>query len=213
MKNRILVLSIAFLFLSLSPVFAEANDKYKAKTYFDLLKKAEKQDPKFDFTAFRLSYTKTKQYQPYGVPDIQGMRNAYAKKDFKKVLSIAEKVLKENYTDIDAQLYCMLAYKNLGNKKKEDFHHYMFQGLLYSLLNSGDGQSMKTAFVVTRIDEEYAVMKGLQVQPGKQELIHKGGKVYDKWYVNHRRVGKHVLYFDISIPFKAQQNKMLNKFK
>lgn len=205
MKMKILSLILGFIYLMTLTAMASPADKYTSDDYFKLLKQAKAQDPKLDFTALRLSYTKTKLYEPYDTPDLKGMKTAYDAKDWKKTLSVADGILKVNYTNIDAHLYCMLAYRGLGEKKKEEFHQYMFSGLLYSLLNSGKGDSPDSAFVVINIHEEYAVFKAIGAAPGKQKLEQIDGKFYDRWQVRHPRTGEHVLYFNIDIPFKAQE--------
>ena len=212
MKVKLMSLILGFICLMTIAAMASPADKYTSADYFKLLKQAEKQDPKLDFTALRLSYTKTKFYEPYDTPDFKGMKAAYDAKNWKKTLSISEGILKKNVTNIDAQLYAMLAYKELGNKKKADFHQYMFRGLLHSLLNSGEGDSPREAFVVISIHEEYAVFKAIHVMPGKQKLEQIDGSFYDKWQVKHSRTGDHTLYFNIDIPFKTMEARM-NKVK
>lgn len=205
MNIKLLFQILGIIFLLTSAAMASPADKYTSADYFRLLKQAKAQDPKLDFTALRLSYTKTKLYEPYTTPDLRSMSMAYEAKNWKKTLSCAEAILKTNYLDIDAHLYCMLAYRESGDKKKADFHRYMFQGLLHSLLQSGEGDSAKNAIVVITIQEEYAVFKAIRVAPGKQKLEQIDGHFYDKWQVKHNKTGEHTLYFNIDIPFKAQE--------
>ncbi len=208
MQNRSIILILGIIFLLTSAVMASPADKYKADDYFKLLKQAKAMDPKLDFTALRLSYTKTKLYQPYYTPDFKSINLAYDAKNWKKTISCADEILKKNYLDIDSHLYCMLAYKELGDKKKADFHQYMFRGLLHSLLQSGEGNSPKNAIVVITIQEEYAVLKAVRVTPGKQKLEQIDGHLYDKWQVKHNKTGEHTFYFNIDIPFKTQEEIM-----
>lgn len=84
----------------------------------------------------------------------------------------------------------------------------MFDGLLYSLLQSGEGDSPKNAFIVINIHEEYSVFRATGVTPGKQKLEQIDGMFYDKWQVKHPRTGEHVFYFNIDIPFRTQEARM-----
>jgi len=52
--------------------------------------------------------------------------------------------------------------------------HAVFIGLVRSVLGSGDGKSLETAFVVIAIDEEYAVMAALSLRLVSQALVNLG---------------------------------------
>jgi hypothetical protein len=51
------------------------------------------------------------------------------------------------------------------------------------VLESGDGKSPETAFVVIAVDEEYSVLKTASLTPVKQALVNPGGSAFDRFEV------------------------------
>lgn len=212
MSRKLEVIIIGFIFVLTSLVMASPADKYTSADYFKLLKRAKAQDPKLNFTALRLSYTKTKLYEPdYEVKNIIEVKNAFESEEWNKAISIAGEIFKGNYQNIDAHYFCMLSYQELQDKKKEELHRYMYNGLLQSVMNSGGGKgdTPQNAFVVISILEEYSVFRALEVSPYKEEVIKVGGSLYDKWQVKHPRTGKKIIYFNIDLLANTIQKKSI----
>lgn len=68
------------------------------------------------------------------------------------------------------------------------------------IMKSGDGQSVKTAYEVNSVDEEYELLDYLKLKPIMQKLIVKDGFFYDAITTNVK-----VIYF------KIKTKKLLNK--
>jgi hypothetical protein len=69
----------------------------------------------------------------------------------------------QNHLDVLAHKALALALEKVGNEALARRHNFIAQGLLRSLVNSGDGQSAATAFRVIRVDEEYALLYLLEL--------------------------------------------------
>jgi hypothetical protein len=77
-------------------------------------------------------------------------------------------------------------------------HRFAFYGLLESILASGDGRSMNTAFRVISVDEEYTVLSFMGETVSKQRLD--GG--VDVLELN-RKGAPNTMYFDVNIGLAA----------
>jgi hypothetical protein len=172
--------------------------------YDSLVKKLKSHDTGIDFTALRLSYTKTKDYTPYG--DNEKAKNAAfaARKNHNDAEAIkqAESVLEKNYVDMDMHFLCMVSYRQTGNEEKSAFHRAVAQGLVRSLSASGDGTSPEKAYVVISVAEEYFFLNVHGLKMIKTGIMAAGGHRYDKTDVENKKTGeKTTLYFNVDIPF------------
>jgi predicted RNA-binding protein associated with RNAse of E/G family len=78
---------------------------------------------------------------------------------------------------------------------------YKFNSLVKTILSSGDGRKEKTAFVVTRVPDEYLILEVLGLQMESQALTGKRGKRYDVLYLTENEHNLKSLYFDINLFF------------
>ena len=150
--------------------------------YEVLLEKLKNKDQSLDFKDLRLAYTETSHYSPYG-SDKESQKAMFAaikasQRD--EVLKQSAATLDRNYLDINAHFGAFLANQGKGVTEKAEFHKFVARGLLDSILNSADGKSMDTAFVVISTDEEYALFSALGLRVTAQALINEKGHNYDK---------------------------------
>jgi hypothetical protein len=135
-----------------------------------------------DFFSLRMAYIKTEKYDPYNIK-IDELRDKIKlnikEKKFKKALEIADRILEERYIDVKTHLYCSQIYRKLKDSVKSDYHHNIYNGLLKSIYFSGDGKSIKTAFIVIEVSEEYDLLNWLRLKLLRQSLIIKDGYSFD----------------------------------
>jgi hypothetical protein len=179
--------------------------------YEVLLERVKRQDAAVNFRELRLAYTETKQYSPYG-GDRETRKAMFASlnsKQYDQALISSEKILAGNYLDINAHFGAYLANRELGHADKADFHKNIFQKLLKSISDSGDGKTMATAFVVISTDEEYALFNFMGVQPTAQALIEDKNHHYDKMTVTDPKSEQNsIYYFNIDKPFNWLNNSL-----
>ena len=123
-------------------------------------------------------------------------------KDYEKALTNAEAILAKNYVDINGHFGCFAAHNHLGHAEKAAYHKFVFDGLLNSIKNSGDGKTKDTAMVVISTDEEYAFFNWLGLRVTAQALINEKGHSYDRMTVLDPKTNESVVYyFNIDKPF------------
>ena len=197
-----------------NPQAAGTTQQPAAKdSYETLLERVKKQDPTVNFTALRLAYTETKQYSPYGGDrdSRDAMLAAVREEDNEKALALSEKILADNYLDVYAHVGAFAANKHLGRAEKSDYHKYVYENLLKSIKDSGDGKSMETAFVVISTDEEYVLFNYLGLRPAGQALIEAKGHAYDRMTALDPKTNQRsTYYFNIDKPFKWLANSLKN---
>jgi hypothetical protein len=150
-----------------------------------------------------MAYTENKAYNPYDFDRDahQAMSVALKKKDYARVLEQAKKILEKNYLDVNAHLATRDAYTQMEKPEQAMFHGYVADGLVKSIMTSGDGKSPQTAFKVISTDEEYVILDALGLEPKAQALIKEKDHSYDRLEGVDRKTNKMVtLYFNIDIP-------------
>jgi hypothetical protein len=72
-----------------------------------------------------------------------------------------------------------LLAKNLNKTEEAGLHERLVKALTDSIVKSGDGMSMQTAWFVATVPEEYLMLRVLGVRPVKQSLGQGNGHTYD----------------------------------
>lgn len=153
-----------------------------------------------DFTALRMAYTETPYYSPYAVKDIKPMFDAMHEKNFARCTRLALQHLQKEAVSLAANYAAMVCYEALGNKDVSNHYRFILNGLIDSIVDSGDGKSTDTAFTTISGEELYSFIRlsGLAVE--SQSLVRKDGRVFDLMEVVDPETDKKVsLYFDVTI--------------
>ncbi len=210
MKTKLIALLICFA--AAVSVHAQSSqteskpEKSQTPTYADLSAKLKNGDTKIDFLALRMAYTETKEYSPYGTgsDETRPMFKAFGDKKYKDALKLADKILKENYVEMNAHYISSLANDALGDKEKAAFHKAVFLGLINSIIGGKDGKSAKTAYEVISVPEEFVVVNTLGWQRGDQALATEDGHKFDVLTVKNPKTNETVkMYFNIDTVFKG----------
>jgi len=200
-SGRAFLLCSLMLIFTLSPVAYSVQD---GPSYETLLERVKKHDPAADFTALRLAYA-DKPPKNSGDADpklVDSMHSAMRDKMYAKAIEYAEKIIQNKYVDINAHLIASVANKEQGNAEKEKFHRYVAEGLINSIINSGDGKKPETAFTVISTEEEYVILRVYGLMPGSQALLSVDGHYYDKLDATNPKTNEKVtLYFNIDRPY------------
>ena len=189
---------VALLLVGLT--LLSGNARAAEPSYDDYVAQVKAGKLDIDYTAFRMAYTASPKYEPYGAARalIGQIKKAYVAGDCPAAMAHAKEVLEVNFVQIDAHMVTASCLKKMGNEEEARRAHAVFIGLVRSVLGSGDGKSPETAFVVIGIDEEYAVMAALSLTLVRQALINHGGSAYDRLEVKRRDSDELVtLYFNV----------------
>lgn len=199
------------VFLSLCAAVPGALLAQESKpTYESLLEKVKKQDPGVDFTALRMAYADRPFKKGEGSdPDLRKKLFPALGENPDKAIEIAGKVLAQNYLDIDAHIVSALAYKDKHDAEREKLHNFVAEGLCRSILASGDGQALESAYVVISVDEEYTILRVLGWRLKEQGLLGEGKHHYDRMDVfNPKTRQQATIYFNIDRPYAAELKEL-----
>ena len=192
--------------LLLAASCASAGAKKAPGDYEKLVERVKNGDKTVDFRVLRLEYMDSASYEngPDTDPQKKAMWAALHSKDFATVLKNADTVLTSDYVDLDAQFAEYVAHRELRETDLAEFHKFVFDGLLKSITDSGDGKTPETAMQVIEVHEEYVLLhyRGVGL-PESQSLLHKNGHSYDEIkYQDPDSKQDVTIYFNVDIPVK-----------
>ncbi len=208
-RNIFLTIAILFSLLLIGctndsiQVKTEIKAPKKVETYEQILKRVKAKDKDVDFREFRIAYTKSDYYNPYeqNIKIRKEMSLALSDKKHEKALKLANEILERNYVDIEAHMVCLVVYQDIKKENEYEYHAYVLDGLIGSIIKSGNGDSPKTAFEVICVREEYIILDILGYKTLKQSLIEKNGHKYDAMEVEEIKTKKKTtIYFNVDIP-------------
>jgi hypothetical protein len=179
MLARMLWLGLSMVVLgTLAPRAAYPGPAQPA--YESLLERAQRGDPGLDFTALRMASAARLAKASAADPELRKkMFEALHQDQWAAVIETGNQVLAQNYVDIDAHMFVAYAHEKSHEPEKAALHRTVGNGLMRSILASGDGRTPKTAFVVVSVEEEYAVLRHHRLTPGEQTLATTEGHSYD----------------------------------
>ncbi len=194
MRVFALVLSLALL---ASSVRAEEPS---AVLYAQLVAKAGAGEP-VDYTALRLSYARTDDYDPYGANSEAPFGEAwkaFQDKDCATALAKAATVLDRDFTAIPMHVVRRSCLEQAGDRAGAAREMAAAKGLAESLLASGDGRTLDTAFVIVTLGEERFMLAHFGLAQQGQALIGHAGKTYDEIDGVSKTGETGALYFDVT---------------
>jgi len=132
-------------------------------------------DSTLTFNEYKLLYygsTFQDNYSPYGTNSKEtDFYKEYNNKNFKAAIPIGEEILKENPINIKLIFKLMVSYHQLDEEIKSKNYARNYYRLLDVIYNSGDGKSIKTAYVVIVISDEYQILSDLRLFNTSQALF------------------------------------------
>ena len=103
----------------------------------------------------------------------QEMVDAVNAQDADRILSVAIPWLKQCPIDIQAHMYALVGHSIPEPNEAGRIHFNWYEGLIQSILNTGDGKTAETAYETISIAEEKAVLLYLELKPIRQSLVSK----------------------------------------
>jgi hypothetical protein len=154
-----------------------------------------------DFIRLRTEYGEKEDFFALCEDDrpLRAMGEAFNAERWQAALDVALPWLAHCPVDIDARMVAAVALLELGRPQEADLHKRWYHGLVDSVLASGDGKSVETAFVVISVPEEYAMLRALGLRfAGEQALLGDG---IDALGIEGES-GKSTVYFDPAAHFR-----------
>lgn len=207
----VLLLALCLLAAFLAPravlAQAAAPPPSPLEEYQALLAKMKKSDSTVDFSRLRSLRTQLDNYDPYGPDRDERPAKALAEGNLEAAKTLAEKTLAENDLDLEAHAIAAVLAEKRKDTAAAAYHRYAFQGILDSVLKSGDGNSPETAYKVIAVSEEYAVMKHLGLRVAMQDLVKIEGHSYDLLEGTDAEGRSRPVFFNIDPVMKALDKK------
>ncbi len=176
--------------------------------YLELVVWALAKPDSVDYTPIRHAYTKTSFCTPtIGDADmIAAMRKAYNEARYNDAILYGEKIVKGHFVNSRAHMTLDMAYEKIGEQEKASFYYLIAYGLIQSILASGDGKSLETAYQVIAVSEEYVITDVLGFKVKKQSLIDHEGASFDLLEVTNVKTDEETtIYFNVDIPMKLYE--------
>jgi hypothetical protein len=194
---------------------AYAQRRQLQASYADLTRRAAQGDQSVDFTVLRSDYPYTDQRDPYGNRTTALLDQAAAAATGKDCSSAMEKldaILKLDFT-IDAahalRSDCLAA---TGREPAARIESNIADGLIHSLMDSGDGNSEGSAYVVMTQREEMDVLanRHLVVKLRQTQVRGANGHLYDVVQGTAATDGAVVrtVYFDVSSLVNGRKSRL-----
>jgi hypothetical protein len=185
------------------PEVKSPQEEYKA-----LLERVKTSDASVDFGRMRQLQTQLETYDPYKDPETDPFE-VLKSGDFKKAKLVAGQILETNYLHVKAHIAAVHAADELGDAAAAAHHRYVVQGILDSILKSGDGKTLETAYKVISVDEEYALTRSQGLRVAEQSLVREGEHSYDVLTVlDPETRATRDLYFNIDPVMQALDKKL-----
>lgn len=134
------------------------------------------------------------------------MTNALEQKDWTRVTEIGERYLQQCPVDIRTHYYTAIAYSEM-DREDVALHHFAWtEGMMDSIVRSGDGKDCDSAYVTISVSEEYDALYFFGLRHTSQGLTPDGCDVFS----TENKDGKEfTLYFNPAAHF-LRLNKMLD---
>ena len=159
-----------------------------------------------DYFAMRMAFAESSAYSPYNVDPTQRrgrmFEALFGESDYERALVLADSTLDEYYIDIDGHMIASIAHANLGDEAAAAFHREIGLGLARSILDSGEGTTDTSPFIVINTSEEYALLRVMGMDSRGQSLVQCNDVPCDRMEVEDGDTGDTtVFFFDVSRPF------------
>jgi hypothetical protein len=168
--------------------------------YSQLVDRLKTGDRTVDFTELRMAFTDTPAYTGTMMALYRPLWNTLNSRDFDGALKVVETVLQRNYAEPNAHMVASIAHGQLGRQQESQFHRFIADGLLRSIMAQGDGKTEQTAYHVIDISEEYAVFRALNLTPKGQgaSAPKEGEPILDRMtVVDNQTKEERTMYFAV----------------
>ncbi len=210
--KKIATLSLAFLMLPCAAALADSAGDFAA-----LVTAAQEGDPGTDYTAMRKAYAMIADYDPYGDKTNTLMRDgqaAYVAKDCKTALEKFRAAIALDFIISDAHALAADCLEQAGDKAGEKHEEAIAQGLFDSIIVSGDGETIETAFQVVTLQEEGVLLAVAGLNGTARAVLTTDQGPVDKISVTDEKTGqKGAVFFNVSALMLGSERQKMKPLK
>jgi hypothetical protein len=198
-----LVLSVFLINMELIAVQTKKPDFKKLPKYESLLKKVKKGNKDISFFDLRMSFTRSKEYKSSN-PELDSLRKKMIKelnsKEYRNAITLADSILRNEFVDMYSHYTCYYAYSALGDSVKASYHMYLMDRLSNSVVESGDGKTKESAFLIISSNEEYFLIYIYKLQVNEKSFTNLNGEPIDVFKaIDPETKESFELYFNTSL--------------
>jgi len=216
MKRIKTTLLIIFFLQTSIIIFAQQNEIQKPTfddKYAHYVGQLESGQTNIDYSDFRNSFLESAQFAKKGM-NYDKLKSqifsAVKNNNYQDVIRLTKAMLSIDYTSMFAHKFLQQTYGILGDTLNQKKYHDIEFGLLYSIINSGDGKSCETGWHVTQIEEEYFILNMMGAQLQSQSTSHSPKNECDKMVVKMEDGAVNTYYFEANKVFEMER-KMFDK--
>ena len=190
---------------------AEADAAYYRERAQALSTEAADEIGRTDFTRFRRGAL-----YAIGFRDSKSVKSlqtdlsaATERDDFPAALEITGKILASDQADIRSHLLRAVALDKLQRQAEVPFHLQVAGRMFKSIVQTGDGRGIKTAWTVYRVKEEYDLVRFLGFGVESQALDGVGKRSFDILTIREAKDKPAArVYFDVTELFAEEQRSV-----
>ena len=151
----------------------------------------------------------TDHYNPYGSSESEKkFLEMFRQGKFDEAVLYGQEVISENPVNLGILFRMLICHHRLGDKVNAQKYADMYYPLISAIYRSGDGKSIKTAYVVIKVSDEYVVLNDLDLTMTKQALVGYTdvltiNTIGQKAPKGQKKIKS--LYFNVSKPFESLQ--------
>lgn len=121
----------------------------------------------------------------------------FKKQDYTETITKANQLLSEDPTNLDLLMIMLQCYDKQQDVKNFSYYLSQFKLLTSAILDSGDGKSEDSAYLVNSVGDEYILINVIQIprQASKSSKPATGG-MFDIWENNSTKTYIKVIYND-----------------
>lgn len=129
--------------------------------------------------------------------DFKKILKNFNKKNYKETITKANQLLSVDPTNLDLLMIMLQCYDQLKDFKNFSYYLGQFQLLTNAILDSGDGKSEDSAYLVNSVGDEYILINVIQIprQASRSSKATEGG-MFDIWKTNNTNTYIKVIYND-----------------
>jgi hypothetical protein len=218
MKQIIIIIIFIFSLAKASAsdtTFTKKPDFKKIGNYDKILNRFIKGDRQINFLDLRMSFTRTPEYNPYNktLDTIsKKMIGLLSDKKYKEAIKIADTILLKEYVDMYAHYACYYAFSALNDTNNARFHEYIMDRLLNSIVESGDGKTPASAFLVISNREIYFLIFIYGFEPkGVSYSTYNGDPIEIHTVYDPKDKDTYDLHFNTSLMLQRQDTLLREK--
>jgi tetratricopeptide (TPR) repeat protein len=190
--------------LVLDKLLANRKHQYYYKTLSDKFIENFRSLSLDEYFMFYFGQTVSDRYTPYAQNERSVADSIYSLSNrglYDEAAASGSDYLAENPSSISIYYHTGVAYLKSGKSEKAEEYFYKYQGLITSIIATGDGKSDESAYIVISSTDEYTIIQYFGYSVSQQVLQDQNGHYFDLLTVVTQSGEEKKIYFNIDKPF------------